>query len=297
MQRGQAANVLQVDRAQQQEPAEARERRYRDQGSAGERRAAEEPDVEQRLVTAALVPGEPRRRERRGGEAADDERRGPAAAGAFDDRVDQRGQGDHHEQLADRVEPARPGRLRLGHEQRGQDDRGDAHRDVDPEDAAPADGGDQHAADHRPEGQAQADDSAPDPDRSGALTPFGERVRDDRHRDRVQHRPADGLHRAERDQCREAGRQAAQQRSEREQGQSDLEGTAAADAIAGRSGQHEQARDHQRVRGDDPLQSRDRGVQLMLDRGQRDVDDRDVQPDDEQAHAADRKHEHPPGPA
>jgi hypothetical protein len=106
---------------------------------------------------------------------------------------------------------------------------------------------------------------------------------------------ADGLHHPERDQRRQAGREAAQQRPEREQHQSDLEGLAAADPVGGRACQHQQARDHQRIRGHDPLQPRDAGVQVVLDRGQRDVDHSDVEPDDEQAHAAGREHEHPPG--
>src|SRR5579875_2722861 len=84
---------------------------------------------------------------------------------------------------------------------------------------------------------------------------------------------------------------AAQQRAEREQRQARLEGAPAADAVRGRPGEQQQAREHQRVRVDRPLQAGDGRAQLTPDRRQRDVHDRAVQADDEQAQAADAEHE------
>ncbi len=65
-------------------------------------------------------------------------------------------------------------------------------------------GVDQRTADDRAEAEAQPDDAAPHADGAGALARFGEDVGDDRHRDGVEHRPADRLHRAERDQPAQA---------------------------------------------------------------------------------------------
>ena len=71
--------------------------------------------------------------------------------------------------------------------------------------------------------------------------------------------------------------------------QAGLEGPAAADPVGGGAGQHQEAGQHQGVRVDGPLQAGNRRVQVVLDGRQRDVDDRAVQADDEQAHAADRQ--------
>ncbi len=79
-----------------------------------------------------------------------------------------------------------------------------------------------------------AERRAPDADGPGPLGPVGEGVGDDRHRHRVEHRPADGLHHPERHQPAQAGRQAAQQRADGERGQADLEDPAAADPVRGR---------------------------------------------------------------
>ena len=51
-----------------------------------------------------------------------------------------------------------------------------------------------------PEAERQPDDATPHADRLRPLARFGEHVGDDRHRDRIEHRAADRLQRAERDQ-------------------------------------------------------------------------------------------------
>ena len=76
-------------------------------------------------------------------------------------------------------------------------------------------------------------------------------------------------------------------------GQAALEDTPTAEAVGRRPRQHQQAGDDQRVGVDRPLQPRQRGVKRSVDRRERDVDDRGVQADDEQAHRADAEDDKP----
>ena len=145
-----------------------------------------------------------------------------------------------------------------------------------------------------PSAMLMPDDGAPDPDRLRPLARILERVADDRHRHRVEHRAGGALEHAEGDQPADARREAAGQRRGGEQREAELEHAGAAQAIRGRPAQHEQAREHHGVGGGRPLQRRDRRTEVAPDRRQRDVDDRHVHPHDQQAHAADREHE--PGP-
>src|SRR6202012_3000402 len=73
--------------------------------------------------------------------------------------------------------------------------------------------------------------------------PLGERVADDGQRDRVEHRAAQRLQAAERDQPADAGGQAAQQRPQREQGQPDLEHPPPPEPVSHRAGRHQEAGD------------------------------------------------------
>ena len=161
-----------------------------------------------------------------------------------------------------------------------------ADRQVDPEHRAPVDQLDERTADDRAERHRDADDAAPDADRAGPLHPTGEHLRDDRHRDGVHHRAADRLQEARGDQRLDVGRQAAQQRCQREDRQPDLERAPAAEPVAGGAGQHQQRRQHQGVDVDDPLQLRRRRAEVGADVGNGDVDDRRVHRHDQQAQAA-----------
>jgi hypothetical protein len=70
-----------------------------------------------------------------------------------------------------------------------------------------------------------------------------------------------------------------------------LENPASAEPVRGRAGEHQQAGQDERVGVDGPLQATDRGVQVSLDRWQRDVHDGGVEAYDQQAHAADGQDE------
>ena len=161
--------------------------------------------------------------------------------GPLDDPVRERCQADDHENLTDGIDPARPLGARLGHEPVGGKDRQRADRHVHQEDGPPADGADQHAAEHGPERDAEPEHRRVHADRAGPLGRIDEHGADDRHRHRAQHRAADRLKHPGGDQNTRCGRQRAQQRTEREHEQAELEHALAPDAVGGGTGQHEQA--------------------------------------------------------
>jgi hypothetical protein len=66
-----------------------------------------------------------------------------------------------------------------------------------------------------------------------------------------------------------------------------LEGAPPFDPVRGRAAEHQQAREHERIRVDRPLELRQRRVQRSVDRRQRDVHDRRVEAHDQEAHRAD----------
>ncbi len=139
VQRGKPSNVLQIQGVQEQEATERGERAHRDHRGAGEWRAAEKPNLDQRLAAAALVrrsarPGQPRRTR-----TARRSRRSEARLGPSMIAYVRLASTSDHQHLADRIDPARARRLRLRHEPRAQHDGREPDRDVDPEDRAPAD--------------------------------------------------------------------------------------------------------------------------------------------------------------
>ena len=77
------------------------------------------------------------------------------------------------------------------------------------------------------------------------------------------------------------------ERAEAEQHEPDLQRAAPAEAVAQAAGGEQQAGEHQRVRVDHPLQLAVRRVEVAHDRGDRDVEDRVVEHDHEQAEAED----------
>ena len=70
---------------------------------------------------------------------------------------------------------------------------------------------------------------------------------------------------------------AADERRECEQGEPGEEDAAAAEEVGGASAEEEEAAVGEHVAAHDPLQALLGEAELMLDRGQRDVDDRDVE--------------------
>src|SRR5579875_2472292 len=85
--------------------------------------------------------------------------------------------------------------------------------------------------------------------------------------------------------------EAAQQRAEGKDDQAGLECPLPAEPVASRAGHYQEAGQHEQVGIDDPLQPGYGGVQIPLDRRQRDIDDRRIQANDQQADAADGQDE------
>ena len=72
MERGVAADLLQVQGVQEEEPAQRGERAHRDHRRPRERRAPEEPQVDKGLMAARLIVKQAGRRGHREDEEADD---------------------------------------------------------------------------------------------------------------------------------------------------------------------------------------------------------------------------------
>ena len=94
-------------------------------------------------------------------------------------------------------------------------------------------------------------------------------------------RRAEALERARRDQLALAGRQAAEQRGEREEDEADGEDAAAAEQVGHAPAEQQEAAEDERVGVDDPGQVLLGEVEVAADRRQRDIDDRGVEDDDE----------------
>ncbi len=81
-------------------------------------------------------------------------------------------------------------------------------------------------------------------------------------------------------------------RADEERREAELERALPPEAVAERAGGEQQAREHERVRRDDPLELRLGGAEVARERGERDVEARVADEDDQQAQAEDD--EHPP---
>jgi hypothetical protein len=119
-----------------------------------------------------------------------------------------------------------------------------------------------------------------------------ERGGDDRQRARRHQRAAKTLRRARGDQGSAIGCQATGQRREREHEQRQDEYAALPEVIGRSAAEHQEARERDRVGVDDPLQFGRQEAEARLDRGQRDVDDAQVEDHHELRHAADDQQPH-----
>ena len=160
----------------------------------------------------------------------------------------------------------------------------DADRDVDEEDPRPAERVGEDAAEQHAGRGAEAADRAPDAERDVPLAALGEGRREDRERRRRDHRRAEALERARRDQRRLRPGEAGEQRGEREHDEADQEQAPPPEQVGRAPAEQQEAAEDERVRADHPLQVLLREPEVDLDRGQRDVHDRDVQ-DDHELHA------------
>ena len=213
--------------------------------------------------------------------------RAPAELGGrVDDRVDEQHErrGDEHraEHVGAVGEADALVLLEVAH---GQHGGGDPDRDVHEEDPVPVDRLGQHAADEQADRAAGGGDEAVDADRLHLLARLREHRDDHPEDDGRGQRAADALDEARRDEDLLALRHAARHRGEREHAEADEEDAAPGDEIAEPPGQQQQAAERDEVGVDDPGEARLREAEVLLDRGQSNVHDRDVEDDHEHADA------------
>ncbi len=118
-----------------------------------------------------------------------------------------------------------------------------------------------------------------------------ERGADERETTRRKQSSADPLERARCDEQRRIWRDPAENGCDREQVDADQEDALAAELVADRAPDEDERAVEQRVRLDHPLHVGDRGAEVGLERGKRDVDGRAV--DERQARREDRGDQRP----
>ncbi|MEZ0054746.1 hypothetical protein ABIF26_000254 [Bradyrhizobium elkanii] len=159
----------------------------------------------------------------------------------------------------------------------GEPQAGQADRQVDQKDRAPADQRDQSAADERAGGQRKARARGPDPDRaSPRLLVF---VGMAEQRQRVRHQDGRGqpLHAAGGDQRRRIRRDRAANRCRGEDGKPGHEDALGADPVAERARGQDEGRKGNRIGADHPLQFGNVAAERGADRIERRVHDGDVE--------------------
>jgi hypothetical protein len=211
----------------------------------------------------------------------DDLRRAPADRVRARESEDEQHQPGRDEQRANRVEPPRhPLRVALAHDPRHEQQGDEPDRDVHEEDPLPAEVRREDAAEDHADRRSRPGDRAQHAERLVPLGAFREghaRNREDRWR---QDRARSALRHANRDQHPRRGGEACKQRREREQGEPDHEHPPPAEDVTRAAAEKQEAAEGQGVAADDPLQVLRGGeVEILLDRGQRDIHDRNVEHD------------------
>jgi hypothetical protein len=194
-------------------------------------------------------------------------------------------QGERAQNDADPVDPPGPPIRSLGHEEQRHEEGHGTEEQVEPEDGVPTPQPDQHAADDRAEGQGQAGDGRPHPQRVGPGAPVRVDVADDGEGPGLRGGGPQAHDDAAADQHVDVGGQRGHNRTgaeDRHAGQHDL---LAAEDVAQRSPRQHEGSERQGVAVDDPLQRCDAGMQAALDVGQPDAHHCVVQEGQEQDEA------------
>ena len=198
------------------------------------------------------------------------------------DPVDERDQSERDGERAGEVEvPAGVGAPPLGDVPARQQRRGHADRHVHEQDPLPAEQVGENAAEQRARGAPGPGHRAPDPEGAVALLALGEAGGEDGQRRGRHHGAAESLGGPGGDQHALALRQPADQRCAGEQQQAGDEDAPSPQQVGRAAAQEQEAGEGQRVGIDHPLEVDLREVQVVTDRRQGDVDDRDVEDDHE----------------
>ncbi len=181
------------------------------------------------------------------------------------------------EDEAEDIDPTSLAVRRLGDGNRGQDERHGTEAQVEPENGPPAREADEEAADDRTKGQGEAGHRGPHAKGIGAGLPLRVDVPDDGQGAGLAGRGADTHDHAAGDEPINVPRQCGHDGATTEDGHAREHHALTAEDVAEHPGGEHEAGERQRVAVDDPLQRGDAGVQIALDVGETDADDRVVQ--------------------
>ena len=145
------------------------------------------------------------------------------------------------------------------------------------------------AAEEDADRSAARGDEAEDAHRLRALGGLREERHRQRERDGGDDRAADSLHRACADEHLLRGREAARCRREREERDPEQEQPAVPEEVAEAAAEQEEAAEGDQVRVHDPRERLVGEAEVLLDRRQRDADDRHVEDDHQVAEAQDQQ--------
>ncbi len=254
----------------------------------------EQPERHQRRGRANLAQDEDDEERQRDAEQAERFCRRPAVLVGIHDRVNGDDQRAGDRDRARDVEARRGRNVNLGQEPQGEQDDHDADREVDEEDPVPADQVGDDPAEQDAEASAARGDEPEDSHRLRALARLGEEVDHERQRDGGSDGASDPLHAARDHEHPLRGREPAGERRDREHGDSDQEEAALAVQVAEPAAEQQKASVREQVRVHHPREGRVGEAEVVLDRGQRDADDRDVE-DDHQARQAEDVEGEPAG--
>lgn len=163
-------------------------------------------------------------------------------------------------------------------------------RDVYEENRSPGNGFHQPPSQDRPDSSRDRAEAGPRSDRPAAFV-FGEGIADDGETPWNQQRRTDSLERPGRNQGSDPAREPARGGRRRENHHADHEYSAPPVTISQRTAHQEKRGEQERIRFNDPLHADDSGLQILLERGQRDIHDGAV--DERQARTQNRRREDP----
>ena len=208
----------------------------------------------------------------------------PVVTLTFDQPEDDGEQGAAGEQHTNRIEVLLPAEADAGKQPDPEDEGDDPDRNVDPEDGLPAEVGDEEPAQRRARDRSDAGDRAPDAKRRAALVgrkDVGQNAERLGREDGATH----ALDHAGRDQLGRTLRQATGDRRQREDGEADEEEPFGAEHVAEPAGGDQQHRVGEDVGVEHPEDLVESRVQAVDDARNRDVHDREIEQDHEEAKA------------
>ena len=284
--RRQAAQLLQVERHQEQRANQTGRSQQLGGVRHGEHPILEQPEIEHRLEAVALDGDQGQRGEGSSRATPQHDRRGPAVDRHPRQAVQGQRQAEAGQTEAAAVEAAGVCLALLAQHQRGKDESDQSDRQIDVKDPAPAGAVDQPPADKRPDDGRQDGGYADDRHASGALLDR-ERAHQHGRADGYQHAATHALHHAERDQRGGTPGHPAQRRTKYEDAQREQERSLGAEPVADPTGGRNPDRQAEQVAGHYPFEHVVADAQLAPECWQRHVDNGGVEDIGEQRHDKD----------